>query len=302
MSTIVLTAISYLLMVCLGYMFKRLGLVKQSDGKAFAQIVLKITLPCAIITSFSTFRMDYSLLVLILFGFLGNVLQVGFGVLYSRGKSRDEKVHYISNAGYNIGNFTLPFTSSFSGPMGVITTSLFDTGNALMLLGFNYLIADNVSNKKKGGFKPLLVIKKLLSSPSFDAYLIMMTVALFEISLPKGIFSITGEIAKANGPMAMFMVGIMMQIDFSKKYLKSAAIVQGFRFAVATLFSIVFSQLRFLPPEVIKSAIIVSWSPIASAAPAYVSMLEGDEAMASFVNAVSILVAIVLIPILAIVL
>lgn len=300
MSTIVLTAISYLLMVVLGYTFKRIGLVKQEDGKAFAQIVLKVTLPCAIITSFSSFKMDYSLLILILFGFFGNVLQVGIGALYSRKRSKEEKIYYIANAGYNIGNFTLPFTSSFSGPMGVVTTSLFDSGNAIMLLGFNYLIADNIANRKKGGFKPLKVIKKLFSSPSFDAYLLMMIVAFLDISLPKGIFLVTGEIAKANGPMAMFMVGIMMRINFSKEYLKSSAVVLSIRFAIATIFSIIFSQMKFLPAEVIKSAIIVSWSPIASASPAYVAMLDGDEALSSFVNAVSILVSLILIPILAI--
>lgn len=300
MGTIILTAVSYLFMIALGYLFKKIGLVKQEHGRALAQLVMKITLPAAIISSFASFGLNYSLLILILFGFMGNVFQVLFGYLYSRNKSREEKVYYIANAGYNIGNFTLPFTSSFSGPLGTITTSLFDCGNAIMLLGFNYMIADNVSNGKREKTSLFGIVKKLLSVPAFDAYLLMMAIVLPGGTVPRSIILIASEIAKANGPMAMFMIGIMLQIHFSKRYMKSSAIVLGARFLIAAAFSFILSRMTFLPAEVIKSAIIVSWSPIASASPAYVALLNGDEELASFVNTISLLISIVIIPVLAI--
>ncbi len=302
MGTIILTAISYMLMIVFGYLFKRLNLVQQAHGKALAQLVMKLTLPAAIIASFATFSINYSLLILILFGFLGNVIQVVSGYLISKNKSRDDKILYIADAGYNIGNFTLPFTSSFSGALGTITTSLFDCGNAIMLLGFNYTIAENVANGQKGMMKLSKILKTLLSVPAFDAYLVMMAIVLPGGKVPAPIISIASEIAKANGPMAMFMIGIMLEIHFSKRYIKGCALIMGIRCAISIVFSIIFSQMSFLPPEVIKSAIIVSWSPIASASPAYVALLNGDEELASFVNTISIILSIILIPILAIVL
>ena len=54
----------------------------------------------------------------------------------------------LNSCGYNIGNFTLPFIQSFLGPVGVITTSLFDTGNACICLGDAYSVASMV---KDGG-------------------------------------------------------------------------------------------------------------------------------------------------------
>ena len=58
------------------------------------------------------------------------------------GKDRDEKAFHILNmSGYNIGNFTMPFTAGFFGPTGVVITSLFDTGNAFICLGGAYSVA-----------------------------------------------------------------------------------------------------------------------------------------------------------------
>ena len=52
------------------------------------------------------------------------------------GKDRDEKAFHILNmSGYNIGNFTMPFTAGFFGPTGVVITSLFDTGKRVYLSG-----------------------------------------------------------------------------------------------------------------------------------------------------------------------
>jgi len=73
------------------------------------------------------------------------------------GKDPDEKGFQILNlSGYSIGSFTMPFTSSFFGPAGVVVTSLFDTGNAVIALGGSYSIGAMVKNReKKFSFIPL---------------------------------------------------------------------------------------------------------------------------------------------------
>ena len=67
------------------------------------------------------------------------------GYLINLGKSKEEKAFGVLNLpGYNIGNFTIPFVQSFLGPVGVITTSLFDAGNAFVCLGGAVGVADVV--------------------------------------------------------------------------------------------------------------------------------------------------------------
>ena len=44
-------------------------------------------------------------------------------------------------AGYNIGNFTMPFIQGFLGTTGLAAASLFDTGNSFICLGGAYSLA-----------------------------------------------------------------------------------------------------------------------------------------------------------------
>lgn len=301
MSFIILKASSYFLMIVAAYMLKRIGLTKREHGKALSYFVMKFTLPAAIITSFASFSFESSLLIMIGVGFLGTLMLLLIGIALTFGKSREERILYTANIGYNIGNFSLPFTSSFTGPVGTITTSLFDAGNAVLFLGFVYPIIEAYSGKARN-FSIKEVFRKTFSSLPFDAYCLMVLLSVLNIKLPEAVTIVTSEIAKANGPLAMFMIGTMLDIKFDKKHLAFFFKIFAIRVVIASFLSFIISRMTFLPYEAIKAGIIVSWSPMGSVGPAYTSYLGGDEEMASFANTMSLMISIVLIPILAIVL
>ena len=58
--------------------------------------------------------------------------------------------------GYNIGTFALPFTQSFLGPVGVLTTSIFDLGNAIICFGASFSIARAVKEGGRADFRRIL--------------------------------------------------------------------------------------------------------------------------------------------------
>ena len=263
---------------------------------------MKFTLPCALVANFSIATPSATLLWVILLGFAGTMSHLLFGFAFTKNKSREERVLYTSNTGFNIGNFTLPFISSFSGPVGIITTSLFDAGNGFSLLGINYPIIDAVVNKRRGKGMVKEIAKKLFSSVPFDVYCIMILLSVLKLSLPPGVVVIAQEIGKGNGPIAMIMIGLMLELHFDKRYLKSTAVFVVSRVIIGLSISFIATQLSFLSWEAKKAVIIAAWSPIGSVGPAYTSYLDGDEELAGFVNTVSILIALAVIPTLAIVL
>lgn len=302
MLDIILKAASYLIMIAVAYSFKRAGVLTKEHGKALSYICMKFTLPCALIANFSIATPSASLLWVILIGFAGTMSHLLFGFAFTRNKSREERVLYTSNTGFNIGNFTLPFISSFSGPMGIITTSLYDAGNGFSLLGINYPIIDAVVNKRRGKDLFVQMAKKLFSSVPFDVYCLMIFLSVLNLSLPGEIVLIASEIGKGNGPIAMIMIGLLLELHFDKRYLKSTSIFVASRVAIGLGICFVATQLSFLPWEAKKAVIIAAWSPIGSVGPAYTSYLGGDEELAGFVNTISILIALAVIPTLAIVL
>ena len=75
---------------------------------------MNITLPCALITGFKDFKMDTSMLFIILIGFLANIIMSTIGFTLAKNKDNKEKAFNMLNlAGYNIGCFTLPLCAKF---------------------------------------------------------------------------------------------------------------------------------------------------------------------------------------------
>ena len=298
-NSVILKAISFFVMIAFGYLFKHFGLIKKEFGNELAVISMKFFLPAAIMASFASFQMDYSMLILILFGLGGGIIFLIIGYIITINGSRDDRIYYmVSGNSYNIGNFVLPFVSSFFGPVGIVSTSLFDAGNSVMLLGINCSVTEILvgNNGEKRHGKLAFIQKRLFSAPAFDAYAVMVTLALLNIKLPSAFYSICSEIGKANGPLAMFMIGAMLEIHFDKSYLNMTLKMLLIRGLVSAFLMFIISRLTFLPDEARIAGMIVVWSPIGSASAANTAILGGNTAIGAFVNTMSLLCSLIIIP------
>ena len=286
---------SFIAIIILGYVLRRRGFFKEEDFYVLSRIVLKITLPAAIVTNFTGIDMKPSMLLMSLLGLGGGIILTGMAFLISAGKNGEEKAFNIINlTGYNIGNFTMPFAQSFLGPLGVVATSLFDSGNALVCLGGTYSVAV-MAKGEKGKFSIMPIIKTLLSSVPFDAYRLMTVLSLLHLSLPAPMVSFTGIIANGNAFMAMLMLGVGFKMTLDKSRMGKIIQILFIRYSVSIALAAAFYFLLPFELEYRQALAILALSPIASAAPAFTGDLDGDIGLASAVNSISIVISIVLI-------
>ena len=295
MAEILMKAGSFIAIIILGYVLRRRGFFKEEDFYVLSRIVLKITLPAAIVTNFTGIDMKPSMLLMSLLGLGGGIILTGMAFLISAGKNGEEKAFNIINlTGYNIGNFTMPFAQSFLGPLGVVATSLFDSGNALVCLGGTYSVAV-MAKGEKGKFSIMPIIKTLLSSVPFDAYLLMTVLSPLPLSLPAPMVSFTGIIANGNAFMAMLMLGVGFKMTLDKSRMGKIIQILFIRYSVSIALAAAFYFLLPFELEYRQALAILALSPIASAAPAFTGDLDGDIGLASAVNSISIVISIVLI-------
>ena len=295
MAEILMKAGSFIAIIILGYVLRRRGFFKEEDFYVLSRIVLKISLPAAIVTNFTGIDMKPSMLLMSLLGLGGGIILTGMAFLISAGKNGEEKAFNIINlTGYNIGNFTMPFAQSFLGPLGVVATSLFDSGNALVCLGGTYSVAV-MAKGEKGKFSIMPIIKTLLSSVPFDAYLLMTVLSLLHLSLPAPMVSFTGIIANGNAFMAMLMLGVGFKMTLDKSRMGKIIQILFIRYSVSIALAAAFYFLLPFELEYRQALAILALSPIASAAPAFTGDLDGDIGLASAVNSISIVISIVLI-------
>ena len=294
MLEIITRAGCFIAIIILGFALRKLGVFKEEDFRVLSTVVIKITLPAAIVTSFAGKEIDPAMLTLALLGLGGGVIYIILGYLLNlRGSAEKKSFEMLNLAGYNIGNFTLPFVQSFLGPMGVITTSLFDTGNAVICLGGAYGVAATV--KEGNGFNVGRIVKALSKSVPFLCYIIVITLNLVHIPLPGPIIDCAQIIANANAFMAMLMIGVGFKLTGNKAQMGSILRILFVRYAVAAGLALVYYFLLPFGLEVRQALVILAFSPIGSAVPAFTSELKGDVGLSSAVNSISIVISIVII-------
>ena len=284
---------SFVAIILLGYVLKKIGVFKEEDFGVLSKICIRITLPGAIITSFAGKEIDVSMLVLLFLGIGCGVIYICLGFLLNLRSSREQRAFEILNLpGYNIGCFTMPFAQSFLGPMGVIATSLFDSGNAFICLGGAFGVASSVKDGK--GFDLKRILKALSKSVPFVTYLIMVALNLLRIQVPAAVVECAGIIGGANSFMAMFMIGVGFKLAGEKSQTGKILRILGVRYGVGAILAAIFYFVLPFDLQVRQALVILAFSPIGSAVPPFTAELGGDVGLSSAINSMAIVISIII--------
>lgn len=291
---ILIKAGCYVGIIVLGWLLRKMGFFKEADFYILSKVAIKITLPAAIVYSFAGKEFDLTLLSLAFIALGGGICYMALGALLGRKGGREQQAFTMLNlAGYNIGNFTLPFVQGFLGPMGVIATSLFDIGNCPVCLSGAYSVAAMVKDGSRFSVKRILI--SMSRSPAIVCYAVMILLRLTHVPIPGAVVSYAEIIANANAFVAMLMLGVGFKLSGDWQQLGRVAQILLVRYALAAVIGAGCYLLLPFELEVRQALVILAFSPIASAAPGFTAELKSDTGLASAVNSISIVVSIVII-------
>lgn len=292
MTEVLTRAACFIAIIVMGYVLRKMNFFKEGDFQILSKIVLKITLPAAIVSSVANKEISPSLLFISFLGLMGGVIYVVSMYVLNLRNSRDEMAFDIVNTpGYNIGNFTMPFVQSFLGPIGVLTVSLFDVGNAMVCLGGSYSVASIL--KSGGKFDVKKIANKLVRSVPFDTYVIMLVLGLLKIHVPEFVTTFAGTIGGGNAFLAMLMIGVGFKLSGDWSQIGHMAKILTVRYGVAIVLAVVFFNFLPLELEYRQALAVLVFSPIGTAAPVFTSEMKGDVGLASAINSASIIISIV---------
>lgn len=291
MTDILTRAGAFVAIILLGYLLKRAGLFHEEDYSVLSRLLMKVTFPCAIVTSFAGRRIEPAMLSLALLAIACGFAYMLIAVLINFRSSREQSAFDILNLpGYNIGNFTMPFIQSFLGPGGIIATGIFDMGNAVICLGGAFGIASTV--KSGARFSVKRIFTALCRSVPFLTYILMLLLNLLNVSLPGTVTECVGIIGSANPFLAMFVIGVGFKLGGKTGQAGKILRLLALRYGAAVVIALVFWFVLPFSLEVRQALVILAFSPIGSAVPPFTAELKGDVGLSSAVNSVSILISI----------
>lgn len=289
MEQIIIKCTGFLSIIFLGNLLKHLKVFSLNDAKLLARLVAKVTLPCALISSFSKFSISKSLIFLVFLGILFNLFFMFLGYINSIKKSNKEKAFNIINfSSYNIGSFSMPFIQSFVGDFGVVLACIFDVGNALMCVGLTPLVASRVS-KTTNSLSFKIILKKLLSSPALVALVVMLFLSLSNVTLPNIVLNFIQTVANANVFLALFMIGIGINLKFDKLKLSIIFKTLFMRYFASLLIALGIYFFTNFSKEIKQILIFILFSPMASICVLNTDQINGDIELSSTLNSISVL-------------
>lgn len=286
MEQVLLKSSVFLAIMILGGILRSVGLFGPKDYIIPMKLVLNITLPAAVITSFASYRPEPTLVLCAVVGFTFNWLVLGIALLCSRGRPREARAVWLnSTPGYNIGAFALPFVQSFLSPAGVVGCCLFDAGSALMCAGGTFALSGAILDGGRISLKR--IGKSLLSSRPFLTYAVMLVLSLAGVTIPSGVVNFLSPIASANAFLAMMMVGMMFDVKLNRATVRNVVGMVAVRLSVAAVGIFVCLQLPF-PMEIRQAMAIACAAPVSIASTAFSERAGGDPALAACVSSLTI--------------
>lgn len=282
-------AITVLIILC-GYLIKRIGLVKDADGKVLSRIVINFTLPCLILSKVETIKVSGETFLLIGLGLLSGVCLQIISALVTKGKPTEFRGAYsLCLSGYNIGLLAYPIAEMLWGDAGLSYLIMFDLGNGIVLFGLNYVMASRYATSKIPSFKE--IVKTLFRSVPFITYILVIILASFKVQYPQFISELLGTIASGNTVMSLLLLGITLTFAFSKKEMKVMLQILGVRYGFGLLAACAIMLLAPFPMVEKMALVMAVLLPISVSAVSYTIEYNFDVKLVSAVNNLSTLIS-----------
>lgn len=291
MSNVLTQAFVYLLLLGVGYGFKRAGIFRVEDSAFLKSVILYITMPATAVNGLKDLELQPSFLWCFLTGFVTCTVLMAAGLAVARNAPAPRKLVYLfSTNSFNVGNFAIPFLTGLISTDGFAALCLFDIAVAIYLYGVSYSMAEGITGR--GCFSAKLLLKKIFTSPVTDAYLIMLALAALHIRLPAPLLRLAEVTANANAFLAMLSIGILFEINFGKKDLGEMARFFALRYGVVLALAAGVYWLLPLAADIRQALCVLLMAPVASVAPLLTRNAGGDGTRAAQINSISILIGI----------
>ena len=241
-----------ILIVAIGYLVKKLKVLKESDGDTIAKIIFNITLPAVILKFTTTIQFDLSLallpLISITFGFIMAFIAI---IVFRKHPSHIKGAMIMTTVGFNVANFFFPLVEGIWGQPGMQYIALVDAGNAFTIFILCYILATVYSPKNQKievKINVKYILKRLIRSAPLLSYIVALLINFTGILIPSLISDLIDIIARANTALALLLLGIFLHFKFGKAEWMSIIKILILRYSVGLIAGL--SLFYLLPPNI----------------------------------------------------
>lgn len=248
-----------ILLISLGYLLKRINFIKSADSQVLSTLVLNVTLPSLVIVNLNSANLDLSFSILpimmLIYGILAKVIMVA---LFRKYDNHVKGSVGMMAASLNIGLFAYPLVETIWPKNGMIYFGMADIGGAIIMFGVTYFVGSYYS-EGSDQFNFKFLGKKLISSVPLVTYIVMFILNMANIHLPKASIDFFTIISKANMPLSMILLGIMLSFRIEKQFLPIAVKYLIVHYGLGCIAGLLVHFFLPTSDDMIKTTLLITW-------------------------------------------
>ena len=218
------------LMILLGYLLKRLGVLKQSDRQLLSNIVLMITLPSMIFINLSKASISSDMLLLPVLGLVLSLLLLTVAYLYCKKRGYSKRTTWtivIAASMMNTGFMGFPISLGAFGNVGFINAVFYDISTTTIFILYGVLLTRIFGGDRRE------VLKSALTFIPLWAVLFALVFNVCNLELPYVVDSVLNYFADATVPLIMFALGISLDFKAIGANLSDSLVVSSLKLIVS---------------------------------------------------------------------
>lgn len=296
LSVIVNGVISLFLIILVGVYAAKKRIITKEINKGLTNILLKITLPCLVVSSFIFDLSDelkdniircfiYSPLVLIISIVISYILLIPI-------KGEKKIIIQFANVFSNCGFIGFPIVFSIYGNEGVIYASIFNLFFTAFLWTYGVILFNGKMKRED--------IKKVLLNPAIVAVFIGLIIMIFGFDIPSVLSSTLDLVGNMTSPLSMIIVGVILGNAKIISYLKDKIIYYSafLKLIIMPCILILISRLLKDTSLVIKTLIIVTAMPAAAMTSILAESFDKESEYSAVIVFITTLFSVITFPIL----
>lgn len=236
------TIIAIVVLILIGYICRRIGLLKPDDAKILNKIVVYLAIPSLIFLAMynadlsDTVTLGTITLICITIGILCGDIAYLFASL--RNYSKETRWGLVTaSAMLNSGFLGYPVVLGVFGSIGLVSAVFYDLGSVILFIFFGFLLILVYGGNYQGIFKESVFF------PSIIAISLGVLANIFQLPLGSLVPDILDYLSGAAIPLIMLSLGLSLEFKEVKEYFAAASFVSVIRLVISPLIAIVFASL-----------------------------------------------------------
>lgn len=236
------TIIAIVVLILIGYICRRIGLLKPDDAKILNKIVVYLAIPSLIFLAMynadlsDTVTLGTITLICITIGILCGGIAYLFASL--RNYSKETRWGLVTaSAMLNSGFLGYPVVLGVFGSIGLVSAVFYDLGSVILFIFFGFLLILVYGGNYQGIFKESVFF------PSIIAISLGVLTNIFQLPLGSLVPDILDYLSGAAIPLIMLSLGLSLEFKEVKEYFAAASFVSVIRLVISPLIAIVFASL-----------------------------------------------------------